>query len=225
MKETRDFDLTNSEVREVADGFNFRGYAAVFDSLSHDLGGFKEIVRPGAFTRSLKENPDVRMLFNHDPSKILARTPRTLKVQEDSRGLAVEAQLPNTSYGRDLAESLGRGDISQMSFRFRVKQDEWENRDGTQVRSLKDVDLVEVSAVTFPAYDAAEGTVEQRMIESAVRAMDEVRAGRQLSSANRETLRAIMKQLEAMLLENDARSLEMNPKMLKLALRDRELLF
>lgn len=218
--EKRAFDLAQTEIREVQDGFRFKGYAAVFNSLSHDLGGFKETVVPGAFSRSLKENPDIRFLYNHDPSKILGRTPRTLTVNEDSRGLAVDAQLPNTSYGRDLAESLSRGDISQMSFRFRVKDDSWEQRDGTTVRSLKDVNLVEVSAVTFPAYEAAEGTLEERQLDTALRALDEVRAGRQLSTANRAVIQSMIEMLSEMLDTNDAatRSLKTDPKHLLLDL-------
>lgn len=223
MNETRAFDLSQTEVRETSDGFRFRGYAAVFNTLSNDLGGFREQVLPGAFSRTLKENTDIRMLFNHDPAKILARTPKTMSVHEDTRGLAVDAQIANTTYGRDLAESLSRGDISQMSFRFRVQDDEWEQRDGTTVRSLKDVNLVEVSAVTFPAYNEAEGTIEQRMMESAFRAMDELREGRQLSAGNREVIASVMKQLQSLLEANDARSLETNPRKLQLDLRDREL--
>jgi uncharacterized protein len=225
IQETRAFDLSTTEVREEKSGFHFRGYAAIFNTLSADLGGFKETILPGAFKRTLSENRDIRFLVNHDPTKILGRTPRTLSVHEDTRGLAVDAQLPNTSYGKDLAESLSRGDISQMSFRFKARDDEWEQRDEGTIRKLKDVDLVEVSAVTFPAYDAAEARLEERMLQTAVKAMEEVREGKALSNSNRDALMSIMNQIAELLEVNDARSLETNPIKLKLALREREFTF
>lgn len=133
------------------------GYAAVFETLSEDLGGFRERVMPGAFTRSLRESADVRALIDHDPSKILGRTASgTLTLRATTKGLLAYIDPPNTQLARDVVESIQRGDIDGMSFGFQTKSDEWHNLDGQPIRDLIDVDLFDVSVVTFPAYPATE---------------------------------------------------------------------
>ena len=134
------------------------GYAAVFDALSVDLGGFREKIAPGAFAKSV--GGDVRALFDHDSSFILGRTKaRTLTLTEDQRGLRVEITPPNTAHARHVVELLKRGDVDQMSFGFRTRADHWENRDGETIRTLLDVDLIEVSVVAFPAYPQTEAAM------------------------------------------------------------------
>lgn len=155
--ETRNFDA-EFEVREAGDGMTFVGYAAKFNSRSENLGGFTEVIEPGAFARSLKSRNDVKLLVNHDTGRVLASTrAKTMRLVEDNIGLRVEADLPNTTDGRDMAELLKRGDLSSMSFGFNVIKDNW-NSDGTE-RTLKSVRLFEVSIVAFPAYAATEATV------------------------------------------------------------------
>jgi len=131
------------------------GYAAVFDSLSEDLGGFREKIAPGAFKRSLSRGDDVRALFNHDANYVLGRSlSNTLSLQEDKKGLRIEIDPPDTQFSHDLMVSIGRGDISQMSFGFYTKSDTWEESEDKKdvTRTLNEVDLVDVSPVTFPAY-------------------------------------------------------------------------
>lgn len=129
-----------------------RGYAAVFDQLSEDLGGFRERIAPGAFRRSV-ESGDVRALWEHNPQYVLGRTRAgTLALAEDARGLRVEIRPPDTVWAGDLRRSLERGDVNQMSFGFTVRDETWDQEDGATVRTLKDVDLFDVSIVTFPAY-------------------------------------------------------------------------
>ena len=146
------------------------GYAAKFGSRSEDLGGFIEMVDPAAFDGSISGGADVRMLVDHDSSKVLGRrSARTLSLNADQEGLAVAAELPDTTYGRDLAVSMARGDVSQMSFGFICQRDRWEKMpDGNVLRTLLQVELLEVSVVTFPAYPATSASV--RSIAEGLRA-------------------------------------------------------
>ena len=129
------------------------GYAAVFNSLSEDLGGFREQILPGAFNTCLQGGPDVRALFNHDESMILGRTKAgTLDLSEDSTGLFWRCVLPPTSVANDLAISIERGDVDQCSFGFYCLEDDWQLMDGTPLRSVKTAEVFDVSAVTYPAY-------------------------------------------------------------------------
>ncbi len=137
------------------------GYAAVFNSPSEDMG-FIEYIEPGAFREAIPKS-DVRALFNHDPNYILARTASgTLKIEEDERGLRYQFSIPETTFGNDFAVMLQRGDVSQSSFSFTVKDQTWEeNRqaDGTMqyTRRIKKVErLYDVSPVTYPAYPDTE---------------------------------------------------------------------
>lgn len=129
------------------------GYAAVFNQFSVDLGGWRERIAPGAFERSLAAN-DIRALWDHNSQYVLGRNrAKTLELTEDEHGLAVRAQPPATTWAGDLLESMRRGDVNQMSFGFIVRQDEWiEDPDVGIVRVLRDVDLFDVSVVTYPAY-------------------------------------------------------------------------
>jgi HK97 family phage prohead protease len=155
MKRTWTVAADEMEVREVpGEQPTIRGYAAVFNSFSQDLGKFKERIAPGAFTDATSEGSDVRALWNHDTSYPLGRTKNgTLRLAEDARGLRVEIDPPATSWGRDAVEAIKRGDVDGMSFAFQVREDNWgKDLDGSKVRTLLRVNLIEVSPVTFPAY-------------------------------------------------------------------------
>ena len=126
------------------------GYAAIFNVWSEDLGFFKEQIAPGAFSKTIKDG-DIRALVNHDPNLIIGRTKnKTLGLWEDEKGLGFEVILPDTSYAKDLKESIKRKDITQNSFGFAAVQDEW-SKDGRR-RTLREVKLFDISPVTFPAY-------------------------------------------------------------------------
>ena len=160
-----DFELR----AEGEDGMTFTGYAAVFNQPSEDLGGFREYVAPGAFTRSLKSRSEVKLLWNHDVGEPLASMRGgTMKLYEDERGLKVTAQLPNTSRGRDVAELIRTGVVDSMSFGFNVIRDSW-SKDGT-TRTLESVRLIEASVVSYPAYSQTAGTVSVRSLESGISA-------------------------------------------------------
>ena len=153
-----------------------RGYAAVFNKESENLGSdnyqFREIIEPGAFSDVLKD--DVRALLNHDPNFILARSKAgegTLRIGQDETGLWYEFDAPDTQAGRDLMESLKRGDIDQSSFSFTVEKggQKWEEKEDPEGRTFikrtiqKIARLLDVSPVTYPAYQDA--TVALRSLQ------------------------------------------------------------
>src|SRR5712691_11070343 len=131
-----------SDELRVVDGPNGRprivGYAAVFNSLSHDLGGFRERILPGAFTDALAANEEVLALVNHDPKLIVGRrSVGTLSVKQDQKGLWAEIDPPNNTLGNDTIENVRRKDFNGMSFRFpRGAKDSWSESGGETVRTL-----------------------------------------------------------------------------------------
>lgn len=141
------------EARDGSKDQRIVGHAAVFNTDTEIGGYFVERVAPGAFKRAVAED-DVRSLFNHDANFVLGRTKAgTLILREDDTGLMTETIPPDTQFARDLQISIARGDISQMSFGFRVKGEAWEERsDGKWLRTITDVELFDISPVTFPAY-------------------------------------------------------------------------
>lgn len=154
--------FTPMQVRmdKEGDSVKIRGYAAVFDKLSGNLGGFREVIAPGAFDGVLQD--DVRGLFNHDANFVLGRTKSgTLKLSIDSEGLQYEIEPSDSQTVRDLVLTpMERGDIDQSSFAFTIEDDDWsEDEDGRVIRTIKKVrQLFDVSPVTFPAYpDASVG--------------------------------------------------------------------
>jgi len=164
--------LTTSNLRAAeGDEMALIGYACSFNILSQDLGGFREVVAPGAFSASLARGADVRCLFNHDPSQILGRSGAgTLQVFEDNRGLAFRCSLDkNNSDHMNVRASIVRGDISQCSFAFSVPDggDSWDDQTDETTgmryarRTLRAVNLIDVSAVTYPAYDSPAATIVQ----------------------------------------------------------------
>jgi HK97 family phage prohead protease len=152
MKTTMEKRLSKAEL----DGRKIFGYAAVYGPLSEDLGGFRERVSPSAFKRIVDdETVDVRALVNHDTAMVLGRRASgTLSIRSTEHGLRVEIDPPDTSYVADLKALMKRGDVSQMSFGFFVRPggDTWGEENGQRIRTLTDVELIEVSVVTIPAY-------------------------------------------------------------------------
>mgnify|MGYP003135495351 CR=1 FL=1 len=152
--------LTRSEDGEIDESPKIVGYASVFNSLSENLGGFREKIQRGAFAQSLEDGDEVHALFNHDSNKILGRRGSgTLKLWEDDHGLRVEIDPPNTTDGNDVVELLRRGDLVSMSFGFYNVKDSWETRDGEDLRIINQAKLFDVSVVTNPAYQATEVNV------------------------------------------------------------------
>lgn len=164
----RYFPIT--DVRAEDDGaLKIGGYAAVFNSLSEPIGGmFREVIRRGAFTKTLQES-DVVAVWNHDTGEPLGRRSNgTLSLDEDEHGLRFDLTMASTQRGRDAHELIRRGDVKEMSFGFAVVKERW-TRDASaamDTRELLEVALFEISPVTFPAYAATEvearGVFERR---------------------------------------------------------------
>ena len=154
------------EKREEGSSGEVNGYAAKFNSIAVIGNWFREMVMPGAFDDVLKD--DVRCLFNHDPSLILARCKDgvgTLSLSTDDIGLKYAYVSPNRSYAKDLEDAIEAGDVSQSSFGFRIEEEEWVEEEGMlPLRKIKRFKkLYDVSPVTFPAY--ADTEVAKRSLE------------------------------------------------------------
>lgn len=206
-REIRTLDI-NPELRAIDEtGMRFSGYAAIFNSASRDLGGFVEFIKPGAFARSLASRNKIMLLWNHDTSAPLASTRNgSLTLREDERGLFVEATLPDTTLGRDIAAQVRSGLTDSMSFGFQVKRDSWNTR-GDQ-RTLEDVALFEVSLVTSEAYAATAGTVSVRNYVATAEkneidadlladAMNDFEQGNELSAEKAGVIQAVLEKLTA----------------------------
>lgn len=157
--------LGRIEKRAEGDAPMLVGYAALFNTPTDIADYFTETIAPGAFAKAIGRD-DVRALFNHDEDHVLGRTKAgTLRLSEDATGLRVEIDPPDTQFARDLMVSMQRGDISQMSFGFRTIKAEWNyDHQPLPLRTLAELELLDVSVVTYPAYD--DTTVAVRSIEA-----------------------------------------------------------
>ena len=165
QREQRAVTLDQVEFRADDDTgkLEFRGHAAVFDEWTEipSLFGdsFLERIQRGAFRKVLNDGADVRFLINHDGLPLARTAAGTMTLKEDTKGLRVDAELAPTTVGKDLGVLLKRGDISQMSFGFRVGKHEVEHDEDNGVvrRTITEFsDLFDVSPVTFPAYEGTD---------------------------------------------------------------------
>ena len=164
IDEKRTIAYSNLEVRAEGDGNTLIGYAAIFDSPSEPMP-FTEFVKRGAFSKTLNDGADVRLLIDHEGVPLARSKSGTLALEEDDLGLRVEAELDPTNPDAALIISaMKRGDLNQMSFAFRTIKDNWS--DDRSVRELKEVQLFDVSVVTFPAYE--ETVAELRNAQASV---------------------------------------------------------
>lgn len=164
------------EVRESAKGSEYltvTGYAAVFDQMSHDLGGFREVIQPGAFADVLGAQPDVHLVIGHNMDLPLARTRNgTLELGEDIRGLKMWARIDSRlSYAKDLAVQLKSGLVDQMSFAFTIPEggDTWSVDDsGAVTRTVNRIDgLYDVSVVAAGAYPQTDVKAVRALLRAA----------------------------------------------------------
>lgn len=178
VREFRSLRARELRAETAKDGKRYlSGYAALYNNLSEDLGwGMRERIIPGAFTRALKEKQDVRHLINHDPNLVLGRTKAgTTELSEDSKGLKFRTLMPDCGYANDLFESVSRGDIDECSFGFMAVRTAWieepdpdDEKVQRTIRELHDVDLFDVSTVTYPAYPGTSTMVERSLFPDGV---------------------------------------------------------
>ena len=175
--------MTEKEIRSGIDNIEIRdgeekdseiyaeGYSLVFNSWSEDLGGFVETIKPSALEGS--DLSDVRALFNHNADKILARSSAgTLDLEADEKGLKFRFKIPDTSYGKDIAENLRNGNINQCSFGFVLDENgdsfDFDEKRNIYKRTLKKIKSVtDISLVTYPAYS-------ETSVAPALRSIDKI---------------------------------------------------
>lgn len=175
-----------SEKREESGNAIIKGRPIVYESKT-DLGLFDEIIEKGALDDA--DLTDVRFLINHDLSRIpIARSRRnngnsTMKLTPDAEGMEINAEIDiqNNSDARSLNSAVERGDISGMSFMFTIDDEDWENLETEHpLRRIKKIGaVIEVSAVTFPAYtDTSIQSRGAEVLESARAALDRAKEQR-----------------------------------------------
>ena len=179
--------MDNFERRAFADcraeasdnGRRIMGHAIVFNAPSLDLGGFKEIIAPEAVDRTLTQALDVHAFFNHDSGVVLGRTRAgTLSMRKDTRGLLVEISPDMEDQQiQNIMRKVQRGEITGMSFGFRVLEDDWDYDGKTPVRTVLDMSISEVSVVAKPAYPQTTAEVAMRSLA----AFRESRGGKSIS--------------------------------------------
>ena len=223
-----------TEIRAITDDPEKRiatGYAAKFNSYSEDLGGYREVVRAGAFRKTLNDGPDIAAVWNHNMDIVVGRVSSgTLILSEDADGLPAEIHFGDSPEAISKFESIKRGDVYQMSFRFRVIKDRWttdENKD-LDLRELLEVQLYEVSPVVFPAYKAS--SIGVRSIEETTDDLESsltraIKRGNQeeISTVKRAIARLTERRNEPVItplveepIEHSAKSLEMYKRKLQL---------
>jgi len=169
MKEIRITEIRAAE--PTADGAKaliLSGRPILYDTptLINDVGGsYTEIIRSGALDGA--DLSDVRLLYNHDLGKVpLARTPKTMSLKVDEKGLTFEAELPETAGAKEVYEAVKRGDLSGMSFAFTVPEggDDYDAK--TNTRTIRQIAKVyECSVVPYPAYPTT--SIEARSARAA----------------------------------------------------------
>ncbi len=193
----------NAEIR-AGDGNTITGVAAVYNSQSEDMG-FIEVLQPGCFAKSLRENPAIKSLYNHNPDLVIAsRANGTLILTDTPTWLQFTAtptaEFRNTTY----FASIRRGDVNQMSFMFLATIDKWSvDQNGQKIRTIIEAKLFEVSPVCFPAYTASSVAVRGKVADLArslsLRARGPGAEGSKLTKSEKDELRAILTIIQSIL--------------------------
>jgi len=201
-REIRTVGIEELEVRADDNGTGIRGYAAVFDKMSVPLYGFREKIAAGAFKYSLEHKKRILALWNHDSSLPIGSTDGgQLKLSEDTRGLFFDLEPIDTTTGRDVKEMIRSGVVKGVSFGFVVKKDQWDQTDPRNVvRTLLDVDLIEISPTAFPAYPQTSAAVrsEEEVYRSFLAAQERSAGEDKQSEGQQEPLDVMQAEIEIM---------------------------
>lgn len=181
------------ECREDGGTATLRGVAAVYHEETIIMGLWREQIAPGAFASALNGTDDVRALFNHDPNFLLGRTKSgTLQLEDSPKGLRYTVTLPETQAAQDVRTLIKRGDVSGSSFGFIVEEDEWDEtptkRGLLPIRTIQQVELFDVSPVTYPAYPSTSVTARAKA-EAVTEAM---RRGVDCAVRDRQRMRIVL---------------------------------
>lgn len=196
VRATRKLELRSGE---GGDGYTLRGYASVFDApyeVSDFLGDYTEVIRAGAFKRTLNAGADVRLLVNHDGVALARTKSGTLTLSEDETGLLCEARLdPASPLVQSVKSAMDRGDMDEMSFAFRATRQVW-NEDYTN-REIQEAQLFDVSVVTYPANPATSASLRGAAVarfgsDMWGRIESALRGGDPLPEEDREVLRSLV---------------------------------
>lgn len=175
-KEVRIVCDQDAEVRVAADSRTIEGFGIVFNKISHDLGGFREIILPEAI-EGVIERSDVLALINHNPDKgVLARSTKgkgSMGLTTEERGVKYKFDAPNFDLGDELIEGIRRGDIKESSFAFTVAEEEWDYKAKPALRTIKKFDMLYDMS---PCYRAAysDTTVALRKLDELRKAEEDV---------------------------------------------------
>lgn len=154
-----------AEIRADSDGVKVSGYAAVFNERADIAGMFVEVIAPGAFREAIGRD-DVVFLINHSGLPLARTRSKTLKLKEDGKGLYMETVLDGEDPDvRSIVGKMKRGDLDKMSFAFRATKQEWDDTTEPPTRTIREVELYDVSVVTSPAYDGT--SIALRSLEDA----------------------------------------------------------
>lgn len=215
--QTRNFPLENTdiEVRKENGSTIIQGHGAVFDQVIELPWGDREVVRKGAFKRTINNGTDVVSLFNHDPNYVIGRrSSGTLELKEDDKGLFYKTEVSRSvNWAADLVESIKRGDIQGNSFGFEPIQVNWNNENESELRELIEVKLMDVGPVTFPAYPGTDVDTLERAkhktgidVPALARLLTRTEKGKPLSEADREKIKEINNHISKMLTDSGQRS-------------------
>lgn len=198
-KATIFFGKAASEVFVVTEGDRtvIRGYAAKFNTVSEDLGGFRTIIAPGAFDRVIGQS-DTRLLINHDPNLLMGRTSTgTLKLSLDATGLKFEGYPPMSNLAAHYAEMINRGDLDGCSFScdIDVDLDRWDWSGEMPIRTIQSVShLYDVGPVTFPAFSDTDVSVSRFALDAAREAARRAESDRLEAAACRRRRAIVLSQ-------------------------------
>ncbi|MHB8188939.1 MAG: HK97 family phage prohead protease [Ferrimicrobium sp.] len=178
------------------------GYAARTEmptTIKDWLGDYSETIARGAFSKTLHERDDVRLLVNHTGVPLARTKSGTLELEEDQRGLHAVATLDDASPGvAEVVSAMKRGDLDEMSFAFAAVRQEW-NQDYSE-RRVTEAKLYDVSVVTYPAYPGTSAAIRAQAPSAPVQARlmamaHELREGKVFSTATLGELSELLKAL------------------------------